>query len=159
MLDIKKHDGLSDTDFKDIRERSFRHVQALLKALGPVNEQPDGWRKALLTLWRFGPELREEADNGKLGELWKLLPADTRIPDHSIWDHLDLVSAFAGAFAADPQGEAALLALSIGPVQSFIAAARKMEDLWAGSHLLERLAWQAMRVDYEIGRASCRERV
>ena len=51
-----------------------------------------------------------------------------------------------GAFAADPQGEAALLALSIGPVQSFIAAARKMEDLWAGSHLLARLAWQAMRV-------------
>lgn len=146
VLDMKKHGGLSDTDFKDIRERSFRHVQALLKTLGPVNEQPDGWRKALLTLWRFGPELREEADNGKLGELWKLLPADTRIPDHSIWDHLDLVSAFAGAFAADPQGEAALLALSIGPVQSFIAAARKMEDLWAGSHLLARLAWQAMRV-------------
>ena len=146
VLDMKKHGGLSDTDFKDIRERSFRHVQALLKALGPVNEQPDGWRKALLMLWRFGPELREEADNGKLGELWKLLPADTRIPDHSIWDHLDLVSAFAGAFAADPQGEAALLALSIGPVQSFIAAARKMEDLWAGSHLLARLAWQAMRV-------------
>ena len=146
VLDMKKHGGLSDTDFKDIRERNFRHVQALLKALGPVNEQPDGWRKALLTLWRFGPELREEADNGKLGELWKLLPADTRIPDHSIWDHLDLVSAFAGAFAADPQGEAALLALSIGPVQSFIAAARKMEDLWAGSHLLARLAWQAMRV-------------
>lgn len=146
VLDMKKHGGLSDTDFKDIRERSFRHVQALLKALGPVDEQPEGWRKALLTLWRFGPELREEADNGKLGELWKLLPADTRIPDHSIWDHLDLVSAFAGAFAADPQGEAALLALSIGPVQSFIAAARKMEDLWAGSHLLARLAWQAMRV-------------
>ena len=146
VLDMKKHGGLSDTDFKDIRERSFRHVQALLKALGPVDEQPDGWRKALLTLWRFGPELHEEADNGKLGELWKLLPADTRIPDHSIWDHLDLVSAFAGAFAADPQGEAALLALSIGPVQSFIAAARKMEDLWAGSHLLARLAWQAMRV-------------
>ena len=146
VLDMKKHGGLSDTDFKDIRERSFRHVQALLKALGPVDEQPDGWRKALFTLWRFGPELREEADNGKLGELWKLLPADTRIPDHSIWDHLDLVSAFAGAFAADPQGEAALLALSIGPVQSFIAAARKMEDLWAGSHLLARLAWQAMRV-------------
>ena len=44
------------------------------------------------------------------------------------------------------QGEAALLALSIGPVQSFIAVARKMEDLWAGSHLLARLAWQAMRV-------------
>jgi CRISPR-associated protein Cmr2 len=91
-------------------------------------------------------------DSGKLGELWKLLPADTRVPDHSIWDHLDLTSAFAGAFAADPNGEAALLAMSIGPVQSFIAAARKTEDLWAGSHLLSRLAWETMRpVCEELG--------
>jgi CRISPR-associated protein Cmr2 len=67
------------------------------------------------------------------------------VPDHTIWDHLDLVSAFAGAFAGDPEGHAALLALSIGPVQSFIAAARKTEDLWAGSHLLSRLAWETMK--------------
>ena len=66
-------------------------------------------------------------------------------PDHSIWDHLDLTSAFAGAFAGDPKGEAALLVLSLGPVQSFIAAARSTSDLWAGSHLLSRLAWEAMK--------------
>ncbi|MBV8291077.1 MAG: type III-B CRISPR-associated protein Cas10/Cmr2, partial [Mycobacterium sp.] len=46
---------------------------------------------------------------------------------------------------ADPKQEAALLALSIGPVQSFIAAARSTSDLWAGSHLLSRLAWEAMK--------------
>ena len=68
-----------------------------------------------------------------------------RVPDHSIWDHLDLTSAFAGAFAADPDGDAALLALSIGPVQGFIASARTTSDLWAGSHLLARLAWEAMK--------------
>jgi CRISPR-associated protein Cmr2 len=39
-----------------------------------------------------------------------------------------------------------LLAVSIGPVQDFIAAARSTSDLWAGSHLLARLAWEAMRV-------------
>lgn len=109
------------------------------------DESAEGWRRKLLACWRFGPELAEDEDFGKLGELWKLLPADTRIPDHSIWDHLDLASAFAGAFAADPKGEVALLALSIGPVQGFIAAARKMDDLWAGSHLLSRLSWEAMR--------------
>ena len=38
-----------------------------------------------------------------------------------------------------------MLALSIGPVQPFIAAARSTSDLWAGSHLLSRLAWEAMR--------------
>ncbi|MCX7628199.1 MAG: type III-B CRISPR-associated protein Cas10/Cmr2 [Methylophilaceae bacterium] len=136
---------LSDTEITDIKQRSFDHFAGLLKMLGIQGDAPIDWRKVLLTYWRFGPELKEENDNGKLGALWPLLPADTRIPDHSIWDHLDLTSAFAGAFSADPEGEAALLALSIGPVQSFIAAARSTSDLWAGSHLLSRLAWEAMR--------------
>ncbi|WP_168185491.1 type III-B CRISPR-associated protein Cas10/Cmr2 [Acidiferrobacter sp. SPIII_3] len=137
--------GLSETDIHDIKERSFAHFSQILATLGAQAEAPQDLRKALLAFWRFGPDLAEDEDFGKLGELWKLLPADTRIPDHSIWDHLDLTSAFAGAFAADAEGEIALLAVSIGPVQPFIAAARKMDDLWAGSHLLSRLAWEAMR--------------
>lgn len=137
--------GLSETDITDIKQRSFDHFSSLLVKLGAQEDAAQDLRKTLLAYWRFGPELAEEDDNGKLGALWRLLPADTRIPDHSIWDHLDLTSAFAGAFAADPDGEAALLALSIGPVQGFIAAARTTSDLWAGSHLLSRLAWEAMR--------------
>ncbi|TSE27357.1 CRISPR-associated protein Cas10/Cmr2, subtype III-B [Tepidimonas sediminis] len=136
---------LGETDIHDLKERSFAHFSGLLKALGAEGDAPQDWRKTLLAYWRFGPELTEEQDNGKLGALWPLLPADTRVPDHSIWDHLDLTSAFAGAFVADPKGEAALLAVSIGPVQSFIAAARSTSDLWAGSHLLSRLAWETMR--------------
>ena len=147
QYDLGRYGGLGDTDFHDIKQRSFDHHSALMVALEHQNSgQPQDWKKTLLTLWRFAPELNKETDNGKLGALWKLLPADTRVPDHSIWDHLDLTSAFAGAFAADPQGEIALLTLSIGPVQPFIASARKMEDLWAGSHLLARLSWEAMRV-------------
>jgi CRISPR-associated protein Cmr2 len=137
--------GLSETDIRDIKKRSFEHFSQILVTLDAQDESTQDLRKTLLAFWRFGPELAENKDFGKLGELWKLLPADTRIPDHSIWDHLDLTSAFAGAFAADAKGEAALLAVSIGPVQPFIAAARKMDDLWAGSHLLSRLAWEAMR--------------
>ncbi len=133
---------LGDTDIGDLKSRSFDHFSSLILKAG---EQID-WQRTLLAFWRFGPELREGEDNGKLGHLWPLLPADTRVPDHSIWDHLDLTSAFAGAFAADPNGEAALLALSIGPVQSFIAAARSTSDLWAGSHLLARLSWEGMKV-------------
>jgi CRISPR-associated protein Cmr2 len=145
QYDLGQHGGLGDTDFQEIKQKSFEHFSGLLKALGAQDGAPGDLRKTLLTYWRFGPELAEEEDNGKLGALWGLLPADTRIPDHSIWDHLDLTSAFAGAFAADPDGEAALLALSIGPVQGFIAAARSTSDLWAGSHLLSRLSWEAMR--------------
>lgn len=148
--DLGKHGGLSDTDFKEIKQKSFEHFSNLLVACGAKDGAAkdsggQDLRKTLLAYWRFGPELTETDDNGKLGALWRLLPADTRVPDHSIWDHLDLTSAFAGAFAADENNEAALLALSIGPVQGFIAAARTTSDLWAGSHLLSRLAWEAMR--------------
>jgi CRISPR-associated protein Cmr2 len=136
---------LKDTEVADIKERSLDHHLGLLKALGIQGDQPHDMRRTLLALWRFAPELSEEQDNGTLGALWHQLPADTRVPDHSIWDHLDLTSAFAGAFAADPQQEVALLTISLGPVQSFIAAARSTSDLWAGSHLLARLAWECMR--------------
>lgn len=137
--------GLAETYFADIKQRSLDHFSELLVKLGARDDASPDLRKILMTFWRFGPELTEEDDFGKLGPLWKLLPADTRVPDHSIWDHLDLVSAFAGAFAGDPKNEAALLTLSIGPVQGFIAAARTTSDLWAGSHLLSRLTWEVMR--------------
>lgn len=136
---------LKDTDTADIKERSFDHHLALLETLGIKSGENHDLRRTLLTLWRFAPELTEDNDNGVLGALWHQLPADTRVPDHSIWDHLDLTSAFAGAFAGDPDGEVALLTMSLGPVQSFIAAARSTSDLWAGSHLLSRLAWECMR--------------
>jgi len=134
--------GLRETDLEDLKSRCFEHTADLIQrtSAGDID-----WTRTLFALWRFGPELREDQDNGSLGALWPLLPADTRIPDHSIWDHLDLTSAFAGAFAADPKGEVTLLTLAIGPVQSFIAAARSTSDLWAGSHLLARLAWEAMK--------------
>lgn len=38
-----------------------------------------------------------------------------------------------------------LLVFSLGPVQSFIAAARKTEDLWSGSYLLSHLTGVAIR--------------
>lgn len=97
-------------------------------------------RKAFLAAWRFGPELQDEG----LSKLWLLLPADTRIPDHTIWAHLDLTAAFAGAMAGG--GVPALLLVSFGPVQEFIAQARSTSDLWAGSHLLARIAWEGMKV-------------
>jgi len=139
QIDLRREGRLLDLDLAKIQKRSLNHAKRLTDAVG--NEA----YHALLTWWRFGPELEEQRDDNRLGPMWGLLPADTRVPDHTIWDHLDLVSAFTGAFAADPHGEAALLALSIGPVQSFIAAARTTSDLWAGSHLLSRLSWEAMR--------------
>lgn len=143
-FNLGDYGGLADTDLDDLKSRSFEHFAGLVQPGSKADGEVD-WFRTLLAFWRFGQSLREDNDNGTLGLLWPLLPADTRVPDHSIWDHLDLTSAFAGAFAADPDGEAALLTVALGPVQSFIEAARSTSDLWAGSHLLARLAWQAMK--------------
>lgn len=123
-----------------LREVKPEHIAAVSLAHFKRLAQKDDTKKTTLAFWRFGPELRAT----ELGAVWELAPADTRVPDHTIWDHLDLTSAFAGAVA---NGDTpALLAVSLGPVQSFIASARSTSDLWAGSHLLSRLAWEAMRV-------------
>lgn len=142
--------SLVENEITNVKAHSLSHFKRLILREGDEDNEnaPVDWQRTLLAYWRFGPEIGVTIpdDGGELKALWQHLPADTRIPDHSIWDHLDLTSAFAGAFAADSRGEAALLALSIGPVQPFIAAARSTSDMWAGSHLLARISWEAMRV-------------
>lgn len=141
-LDLRKHGNLSATEVGQIKRLSLDHFRGILDAIGDDTDR----KRLALALWRFGPELSLSEDDLGLGELWRFLPADTRVPDHSIWDHLDLTAAFAGAFAADDDNRCALLSVSLGPVQPFIAAARTASDLWAGSHLLSRMAWEAMKV-------------
>ncbi len=136
---------LSQKDLDSIEDEIFGIAVGLMqqaiggKAQADTHEER---KKALLALWRFLPAARHAPDG--YGELWRLLPADSRVPDHAIWTHLDLASALAGAMAGDENGEVALLMVSLGPVQEFIAQARSTSDLWAGSHLLSRLTLAAM---------------
>lgn len=110
-----------------------------------IQEDDEDLRKTFLAFWRFGPEAGHDAD--KLGVLWSMLPADSRTPDHSIWSHVDTVSAIHTALMGDEHGpdQPALLVMSFGPVQGFIGQARSTSDLWAGSHLLSSLVWEAMK--------------
>ncbi|MCS6817043.1 MAG: type III-B CRISPR-associated protein Cas10/Cmr2, partial [Blastocatellia bacterium] len=102
----------------------------------------DDREKLYLALWReLLPRLEAKCERDGMGQLWEVLPADTRVPDHSIWEHRRVTSAIAGALP-----KPAFLLFALGPVQSFIAAARKTQDLWAGSYLLSYLSWQAMKV-------------
>ncbi len=134
---------LDDIQAAHVRNASLQHFLGLIErdAQGQID-----YRLTLLAFWRFGPEPALAAP--EIGDLWRLLPADTRVPDHSIWAHLDIVSAITGALSKDQagKGEPALLAMSFGPVQSFIAQARSTSDLWAGSHLLASLVWEGVRV-------------
>lgn len=129
---------IADSDCREIEKASFGALKELLQRDGGVVNL----RRTLLAWWRFMPE---RAPQG-LGALWGLLPADSRVPDHSLFAHLDLTSALAGAMAADAAQTPALLAVSLGPVHDFILTARAVADSWAGSHLLSCMAWEAMKV-------------
>ncbi|MBA4417605.1 MAG: type III-B CRISPR-associated protein Cas10/Cmr2 [Syntrophus sp. (in: bacteria)] len=76
-----------------------------------------------------------------LCSIWSKIPADTRIPDHSIWHHNAMVSALATC-----KNEPYFFVFSLGPVQGFISEARKLRDLWVGSMVLSYLAWAGIRV-------------
>ena len=129
---------LRDVETAQIKAVSLDHFSGL------IVRQSDGtidYRRTHLAFWRFGYESKLVAP--ELGALWQVLPADSRIPDHSIWEHLNLVSALAGALH---EGTPAILTMSFGPVQGFIAQARSTSDLWAGSHLLSSIIWEGLQL-------------
>ncbi|MCB4205239.1 type III-B CRISPR-associated protein Cas10/Cmr2 [Deferribacterales bacterium Es71-Z0220] len=86
-----------------------------------------------------------EENVGGLGALWHRLPADTRFPDHSIWQHNALVSAIQSCFDIGGKDDLGMLVFSITPVQGFIAKARKLRDYWTGSILLSWLAFEGIK--------------
>jgi CRISPR-associated protein Cmr2 len=105
------------------------------------------WRARFFAHWRLWPKHAVEKDY-RLG----LLPADTRIPDHSIWTHMQVVSALDGCVGNDGVWQPAFLKFQLGPVQEFITAARSTRDLWSGSYLLSWLMATGLRsLTAEVG--------
>jgi CRISPR-associated protein Cmr2 len=107
----------------------FRRFAEAVSGLAP--------KPRFFALWRWYPTVV-----GACHPELRLLPADTRVPDHTIWNHLDLAAAFAAAQRA--AGGPALLSFTIGPVQSFISQAKSLRDLWSGSYLLSWLTFAAI---------------
>ncbi len=95
---------------------------------------------AFWRLWRWWASDQRNPKDPRMA----FLPADTRLPDHTIWAHNSLVSAFQ-ACVEDGKCRPAFLLFNIGPVQDFIAAARRTLDLWSGSYLLSYLTATALR--------------
>lgn len=110
----------------------------------------DDPEKQYLTLWRnYLAKIRQNSPS-ETKKYWSVIPADTRIPDHSIFEHLRMTSACFNAMA-DKENDVlrhnlAFLLCTIGPVQSFIATARKLQDLWMGSFILSYLTWAGIKV-------------
>ena len=122
--------------------RPYRKIEAqqgIEKAIDAiVNGLPADPRTRFLALWRLLP--------GKLADTldadFVRLPADNRIPDHTLVQHADTVAGI--AIASRDERPFAYLSLSIGPVQTFIEAARSVRDLWSGSAILSWLTFRGM---------------
>jgi CRISPR-associated protein Cmr2 len=118
-------------------KRSLRKEPVMQDFLVGVRELNSDEKK-FLALWRFYPEIVSKID-----PTLEFLPAETRVPDHTLWNHLDLTAAFTAARSDGKNGS--LLCFWLGPVQNFIEQAKSLRDLWSGSYLLSWLTFAAMK--------------
>jgi CRISPR-associated protein Cmr2 len=148
---IKQHSELltNRKEYLDGKE------QKLLEAI-PASIKQDP-KLMFWWLWRCLPEATCQEFNDRS---LMLMPAETRLPDSSIWSHASITAALAGALAGYDLTEAEierwpankilphayLVSFTFSPVQELIKASRKMRDFWAGSWLLHYLSakvcWQ-----------------
>lgn len=108
------------------------------------------WRARFFAHWRLYPRNARERDHR-----FAFLPADTRLPDHTVWTHMQVVSALAGCAAGEAKDSPlapAFLRFQLGPVQDFIAQSRSTRDLWSGSYLLSWLMAAGLKaLSAEVG--------
>lgn len=117
---------------------------ALTSALDGITAETKDWKLKYIRVWRLWPERGAREKNPHFA----YIVADTRIPDHTIWQHNSLAAAFEALGGNTP----AFMLFQIGPVQDFIKQARKLQDLWSGSYLLSYLIAQAIiAVAEELG--------
>lgn len=111
--------------------------QRLIEACKISADGTNADRNRLFAIWRRWGNLLAGYDS-----MFSRLPAETRNPDHTIWNHLDTTAAFQAATGNRQQP--ALLAFALGPVQQFIEASRSVRDLWSSSMILSWLAFRSM---------------
>ena len=146
-------------ELKQVLELQQQEIDAVQQALAADIE---GWsneavlKEDYLVVWR---RLREALTDpyGEGNAVWELLPADTRSPDHTLWDHLKVTAGLCFMLhqwnenkdeypTLPSEREPWMLRMGIGPVGRFIGQARTGRDLWVSSYLLSDLIWQAVQV-------------
>lgn len=139
-------ESLIRDNFLRFKNEVFEVIKDITDDMG--NVLPKGDDKKFLYIWR---NYQEKLIKGSNGCEWKkyisLLPADTRVPDHSIWEHAKVTSAINALWDDENKNllqNNSLFLFSIGPVQAFISKARKTQDLYMGSFLLSYLTFVAM---------------
>jgi len=127
-IDPRIEIDLSDVDVP--RERVLKVMEKLNEILRKI----DNLEKAYLALYGLYELLwiNEGLPSG---------PADTRIPTHTVFDHL-YATASAVNWAYGDGGF--LVYLDVAGIQDFISQSRKLRDLWASSYMASTLLWSVV---------------
>ncbi len=121
-------------------------MEALDSAINEISEKKfDSSYLKFLYVWRFMNEILKKHTPLEYRRYWDLTPADTRFPNHSIFDHMQVTSSIdAEVVDGINLNNMTLFLLTISPVQEYIAQARKTQDLYWGSYILSYLTWKAI---------------
>lgn len=114
---------------------------------GKFQGEPERFAQARFLYTHLGLRFKLAEENvASLGGLWHRMPADSRFPDHSIWQHNALTSAFYSCMElSETADDTGMMVFSITPVQEFIGRARKLRDSWTGSVILSWLAFEGIK--------------
>jgi CRISPR-associated protein Cmr2 len=127
-------------------QKSIEEISSCLEKISNSYKILSDKDKALL-IWRnLLEEIIEKIQDKELKKYIPILPAETRVPDHSIWEHLKVATAV-NAFEGYQNNS--LFLFTIGPVQSFISQARKAQDFYMGSFMLSYFTFIAMKEVFE----------
>ncbi|GAB4375316.1 MAG: hypothetical protein Kow0042_20640 [Calditrichia bacterium] len=153
-------DRINSSGKTEIINEAYNAIKSTLEHYATlVNRHSDKNEQMELLYWllwrRFLPDVQKKLTNETIRKIWPFLPAETRIPDHSLWNHLKVTAALSACVVEQENVkkedwiDVAFLLFSIGPVQSFIGTARKTVDHWMGSFLLSYLNFIAMQAVFE----------
>ncbi|MBW4667108.1 MAG: type III-B CRISPR-associated protein Cas10/Cmr2 [Cyanomargarita calcarea GSE-NOS-MK-12-04C] len=142
---VSQHDSLISDRLLYLTQRENQLVNLIPQAIRGDEKQVFWW------LWRCLPEAVFQQFND---ESLMLMPAETRLPDSSIWSHASITAALAGALtgydatsddlkhwkSGKERSHPYLVTFTFTPVQELIKASRKIRDFWSGSWILHYIA-------------------
>lgn len=136
----------------DINFPKFDEISNFFKKLSDIKnkkenetkDEPNYYRDLFFLLWRFVPDYFGDKYDIQKNKI-DYNPADTRAPNHSLYDHLIQTSAIASSL-----DKICFLLVSLSPVQKFIENSRKTSDLFSSSFLLSFLVFRIILKIIEI---------
>ncbi len=132
-----------------IKEEIFKAIGEVYEKIGKEISHHDDKKKFFYLCRNLQDKIFQNLNDKAWIKYLPILPADTRVPDHSIWEHLKIASALHAYWDEEKKvlyQNNCLFLFTIGPVQSFISQARKTQDFYMGSFILSFLTFKSMEI-------------